>query len=281
MKTLFVTDLDGTLLDGTGNLSAESRCIINRLCRRGALITCATARTPATVQPMFSGVALTAPAVVMTGAAFWTINQPHPHFEYENFIPTEQVAQLDAIFNQLGLNPFVYVRTQGTGTPLEFYHSSVALSAGEQEFVAARRHLALKKFVYHTAPEATATRRLLYFAIGSEHALKSAASIIKEQTPCAVSCYPDSYCAGQYLIEVFAPGVSKAAGVLRLKELVGAERLVVYGDNLNDLPMMAVADVAVAAPRALEQVKAQAHVVLDESAAAVPEHMAAMFEQYD
>jgi len=37
---------------------------------------------------------------------------------------------------------------------------------------------------------------------------------------------------------------------------------VVFGDNLNDLPMMAVADVAVAVENALPEVKAKADVVI-------------------
>jgi hydroxymethylpyrimidine pyrophosphatase-like HAD family hydrolase len=47
-----------------------------------------------------------------------------------------------------------------------------------------------------------------------------------------------------------------------MKARVKAERLVVYGDNLNDLPMMKVADVAVAVENALPEVKAAADVVI-------------------
>ena len=42
------------------------------------------------------------------------------------------------------------------------------------------------------------------------------------------------------------PGVSKAHAVKELAGRTGADEIVVFGDNLNDLPMMRVADVAVA-----------------------------------
>jgi hypothetical protein len=41
-----------------------------------------------------------------------------------------------------------------------------------------------------------------------------------------------------------------------------ADRLTVFGDNLNDLPMMAVADVAVAVENALPEVKKAADIVI-------------------
>lgn len=41
----------------------------------------------------------------------------------------------------------------------------------------------------------------------------------------------------------------------------GARRIVVFGDNLNDLPMMRVADVAVAVGNALPAVKEEASIV--------------------
>ena len=50
--------------------------------------------------------------------------------------------------------------------------------------------------------------------------------------------------------------------MLELKKSVGADRLVVFGDNLNDLPMFAVADVAVAVENAFTEVKEHADVVI-------------------
>lgn len=70
-KHLFVTDLDGTLLNADSKVSQESAEIISSLSREGALITVATARTPATVEPLLCETATSIPAIVMTGAAMW------------------------------------------------------------------------------------------------------------------------------------------------------------------------------------------------------------------
>ena len=71
MKTLYVSDMDGTLLGRDSRVSAASAEIISDLSRRGALITVATARTAATVVPLLSSTFTLPPAIVMTGVAFW------------------------------------------------------------------------------------------------------------------------------------------------------------------------------------------------------------------
>jgi hydroxymethylpyrimidine pyrophosphatase-like HAD family hydrolase len=77
-----------------------------------------------------------------------------------------------------------------------------------------------------------------------------------------VSCYVDIFGEKTGLLELFAPGVSKAEAVKQLAQDVEADRVVVFGDNLNDIPMMQVADVAIAVENALPEVKAIAHKVI-------------------
>lgn len=51
-KTLYITDMDGTLLGDDGLVPAESARIISELSHAGAMISVATARTPATVEKL-------------------------------------------------------------------------------------------------------------------------------------------------------------------------------------------------------------------------------------
>ena len=81
-------------------------------------------------------------------------------------------------------------------------------------------------------------------------------------TACAAAWYPDVFLRDTGLIDIYAPGVSKASAVKALAAETGADEIVVFGDNLNDLPMMAVADVAVATENALPEVKDRADVVI-------------------
>ena len=77
MKTLYVSDLDGTLLGSDSRVSQRSAELITELSARGALITVATARTPATVVPLMAHAATGVDYIVMTGAAGWNLSLIH------------------------------------------------------------------------------------------------------------------------------------------------------------------------------------------------------------
>ena len=90
MSTVYVSDLDGTLLDAGSRLSDESAAIISGLTARGALITVATARTPATVEPLLADAPTALPAIVMTGAALW--DRRHRRYVDTKLIPVDVAA---------------------------------------------------------------------------------------------------------------------------------------------------------------------------------------------
>ena len=112
-RTLYVTDLDGTLLAPDATVSAETARIMRRLAADGVMVTCATARTPATVDPLLADCNIPLPGVVMTGAADWDFAAK----AYRNvkFITPEVVRAIDDIFAGETMKPFVY-------TPVSYTH---------------------------------------------------------------------------------------------------------------------------------------------------------------
>lgn len=53
------------------------------------------------------------------------------------------------------------------------------------------------------------------------------------------------------IIEAFSDEATKAFAMRALADEIGADETVAFGDNINDLPMMSAADVAVAVGNAL------------------------------
>ena len=266
-RTLYVTDLDGTLLGADSCISARSRQMINDLVERGVMITPATARTPATVQLLFDGVRQSVyrdeagelrplPAIVMTGAGMW--DRETVRFESCRLIPEEDAMRIRDTFDRESLRPFVYCLSGDNF--LNVYHSS-KMTRRENAFYQDRRHLELKRFHLDQTPSRW-DRVVLFFAIGPEGTVTKVSEELGRATECASAWYPDIVLPDTGLMDIYAPGVSKAHAVSELAARVGADRVVVFGDNLNDLPMMEVADVAVAMGNALPDVKAKADVVI-------------------
>ena len=262
-KTLYVTDLDGTLLDPSSRVSAESVAILNDLIAKGAMFTVATARTPATVQPLLVGITPARtpegrdiPAIVMTGAAYW--NRRLARYDYVRLMSARDTEVITKEFAKAGINPFNY--SLGQHENLNVYHSE-GMTTREDAFYQERRHLTLKRFHLGQKPkdyEAT----VLFFAIGNPEKMERLCQAINRKTDCSAAWYRDIFNPEVALMDVYAPGCSKATAVKDVATELGCDRIVVFGDNLNDLPMMQVADLAVAVDNALPAVKAQADIVI-------------------
>ncbi|MDE6334699.1 MAG: HAD hydrolase family protein [Muribaculaceae bacterium] len=260
MKTLYITDLDGTLLNDEGRVSERSAALISDMSHRGVAISVATARTPATVESLLADTYTTADLVVMTGATLWS--RVHHCFEDMHLLPAGDVSLMLSVFAEEGVTPFCYVRRDGSH--LDVYHSGDVLSPAERKFVDERAHLRLKTFhLGEACPAGACERVVLFFGMGAKDVIVSAAERLRRDSDCYISYYKDTYTPDLWLLEIFAPGVSKAAGIERLRRKIRADRLVAFGDNLNDIPMLKRADVAVAVGNALPEVKAIADIVID------------------
>lgn len=259
-KTLYVTDMDGTLLAPDSRVSNESARIITELSKRGAKITVATARTPATVEPLLKDTHTSLPAIVMTGASLW--ERQSKTYLRPCYIEQTIAEQIELLGAKYGVNLFQY--TLGTDGILDVYHQG-EMSEQETVFVNDREDLQYKRFHLSHAYE-NSRLTALFFAMGERERIFALADELRRSVNCSVSNYVDIFGEDTGILEVFAPNVSKAEAVKALAEDIGADRVVVFGDNLNDIPMMQVADVAVAVGNALPEVKAIAHEIIGDNA---------------
>lgn len=253
IKHLFVSDLDGTLLGTDSEVSEESAEIISGLSRRGALITVATARTPATVEPLLRRTFTSIPAIVMTGAALW--DRERQAYTDTVMVDPAIIPAIIQMYAAAGVSPFHY-QIPSDGSVMRVYHSS-DLTRCERRFVDDRLHLKLKKFVFTSAgePALPYPDTVLIFAMGPHEKLAPIADKLSREPRCSFSFYNDIFNRDLSYIEIFGAGVSKASAISRLARKLGAEKITVYGDNLNDLPMMRIADESVAVANAVDEVR--------------------------
>ncbi|MCM1355766.1 MAG: Cof-type HAD-IIB family hydrolase [Staphylococcus sp.] len=263
MKQLFVSDMDGTLLGPDSRVSAESARIITSLSRRGIPVTVATARTPATVAGLLADTETIVPAIVMTGAALW--DRTTGRYLEPEFLDGALLTTVLEIFSEEGVDPFVYVLDDEDF--LNVYHGT-EMNVCERRFYEDRRGLSRKRFVLTDASRVSIPRpgTILIFGMGDVCRIEAAAERLRAVGGLSVSCYRDIFNRDVANIEIFGAGVSKANAIRRLAARIGAERVTVYGDNLNDLPMFEVADEAVAVANAMPEVLAKADRVIGSNA---------------
>ena len=259
MKTLYVSDMDGTLLGPDSRVSRETAEIVSGLSRRGTAITVATARTPATVDVLLEDTYTSIPAIVMTGAALW--DRERRRYLRPVLMDGSVAAEVVAAFAAEGVDPFVY--DLGDGERLNVYHRS-EMNRQERHFYEERRHLEGKRFVLGDSRELTvpSASTILVFGMGEAVRVEAVAERLRGVDGVSVSCYRDIFNHDVANIEVFGAGVSKAEAIKWLAGHIGAERITVYGDNLNDLPMFGIADEAVAVANAMPEVIAAADRVI-------------------
>lgn len=268
--TLYITDLDGTLLDANSSITDETVSVLNPLLDQGLQFTVATARTPATVVPMLSRLHTRLPFIVLNGAATW--DSQRGDYSHVNVIPQATVEAICAVYERHGLHPLIYRRH---GHLIHTHHYGT-LSPQEEKFVEERQGLELKKFIMddpdymHNPDEA-----MLIFSMQDYERLRPIYEEVKATIPCSAVFYHDIFDPTSGLLEIYAPGVSKAEAVKAMQQHTGAKEVIVFGDNRNDIPMMQVATHSVAVANAFPEVKAAAHEVIEANTTnAVPRYIA-------
>lgn len=271
MRTLYISDLDGTLLAPDSRLSQTTVTLLNHAISRGALFSVATARTPATVSRLLEDVDLKIPLVVMTGAALWD-KETGKYSEVQNFLPEQVEEIVRAYTSPKDGGGFLYTlsrRPEGKDI-MEIYHVG-PLNEIERGFMNERIDSPFKKFMVPESGLSILPPRIedaiLFFGMRPNETAGEILERLEKIPGINPMHYHDWYGDEITEIEAFPHGATKAKAIGRLKRITGADRVVVFGDNLNDLSMMEAADWSVAVGNAIPEVKKAADEVIGSNAA--------------
>lgn len=260
-KTLYVSDLDGTLMQPDASISPAAKEMLNRAIAAGKLFTIATARTPATVAGILQGIDMRLPAVVLTGAALW--DPRSGRYSRVRYFSPDASRRLVDIYRHTNTPTFLFTLEDDM---LDIYQVGGPLTPLQQEFMEARIHSGYKLF--HISPDgndtlpATLDRVVLFYALLPDAKAAATYEIMRGIGGVRPQYYHDIFGPETGILEAFSSDATKAFAVRALARECGADRIVCFGDNINDLPMMAEADVAVAVENALPEVKEAADIVI-------------------
>lgn len=257
-RTLTVSDLDGTLLDSTEWFSDDSRARLTAMLQTGAAFTIASARSPRSIREVLGDLPVTLPIVAYNGATAFDADGEHlwwHHFDARVLQPL--VSALLAA----GVTPLVFWR-EGDDERISWVRG--AETAGVDGFVERRAGDPRLKPV-DGWDEVDHDRGFFVSAIGEYPVLRRVARMIRAISwglGCSVALQHDGD-SGFGVLDVTAVTATKGSAVRRIAEEHGFERIVAFGDGVNDVPLFAEADESYAVGAASEDVREAATDVLD------------------
>ena len=259
MRTLYISDLDGTLLDKKAHLTERSAKLIGGLIKKGMLFSVATARSQSAI-PILSQLGVNIPSVHLNGVLLYDL----PEKRYIGCTPMETKTAKDiiSVLKSFDRMSFVYKFDSEYGINVEFERLSNDV---EKAFFEARKNNDYKSFCQTDSITVSDDEKIIYFTmIDSYERLYPIFRELEAVPGAKPTLYRDNY-SSLYFLEVFSSEATKASGVMKLKKLLKADRVVAFGDNLNDLEMLREADVGIAVGDSVEQVRQQADLVIGNS----------------
>lgn len=259
MKRLYITDLDGTLLNGDGKITDFTAKALNERIADGMDFTFATARSVYSAKPITSAVNVNIPCILMNGVSIFDLKTGS--YIKNEYISVSASEQITAAFKSAGAECFMYRFNEGV---LTCYYTEITTRV-MQSFAEVRKYKYNKPFIQCSELMTAADNMTVYYTAMEDYDRLLPVKLAVEGIS-GVDCafYEDTY-TGKWLLEVYSANASKANGIRFLRESCGFDEVVAFGDNLNDLPMFAQADIKVAVGNAKPEVKAAADCIIGSS----------------
>lgn len=254
-KTLYVSDLDGTLMRSDIKISDHTVKTINGLIDQGVAFTYATARSIDSAREITQDLKIKLPVITRNGSVL-ADNITGKSMEITVF-KEEDIRMIRKLIPELPSHGFVscYIGDKMIKTYADAEHTE-----GLDDYIGFYKDD--PRMVKVPDMEGMFTGRPGYVTmISSKEDLEPVYERVKDHDGWECLFQKDTY-RDEYWIELCPKGCTKAKKILHLKEEYGFDRVIVFGDSLNDLPMFSIADESYAVSNALDEVKAAATAVI-------------------
>lgn len=252
MRTLYVSDLDGTLLHSDQRLSKFTVDALNRLIGQGMLFSYATARSYVTASKVTAGIEPPIPLILYNGA--WMIENGTGRVLKRHGFTAEEGRELFAAMTACGVWPIVYAVVDGVE---RFSYCPARSNPGTRAFNETRRGDPRERV---TEEARLMDGEAFYFTcIDEPEKLLPLYERYRDRFQCVYS--RDIY-GGEQWLEIMPRQATKAHAIQELKAMLGCDRVVCFGDGLNDLSLFAAADECYAVANAVEELKRAATAVI-------------------
>jgi Cof subfamily protein (haloacid dehalogenase superfamily) len=253
---LIVFDLDGTLLDRNSTISAYTSDTLRLLSKRDIAYTIATGRTLHGARAVLEGHPFTLPQAYKNGVMIW-----HPEQRQYSSSTTLTTAELENVVHACirhGVTPFVFTLDADHSNTV--YHPALRTEA-DRELV---RVLGLDGHVtMRPLDELPADAVVTHInSIGAPELIDRVVRAVDNEDHLVAYSGLAREGVDWFWLDVHHSNASKGGAIRTLKELLGLERVICFGDSDNDLSMFETADECYAPANANDAIKSAATAVI-------------------
>lgn len=257
MRTLYISDLDGTLLYPNVELSKKTVELLNSLIEQGMLFTIATARTIASAKTILKDVNISIPIILMNGVCIYDLHKDN-YVKIEAF-PRKSFNLLMSIIKANNQKGLVYSIKNGVMSTFYEELNSKAL----QDFCQERIDRYHKKFTQVDDFSLLSDEPVIYYTLmDQKEKLEPVYQMIKEIPDLNCVFYKDNYSPDIWYLETYSKTASKYHAVQFLRNCLKPDSIVCFGDNRNDFPLFDASDYTIAVGNAVPELKERADLVI-------------------
>lgn len=260
-STLYVSDLDGTLLDANGYLSEVSRERLIGLLSEGLAFTVASARSLVSMRERLGDLPFRLPVVEFNGAY---VSDYHSGEKLiTNQIESDMVSGIQQVMRE---QEVVYFVSSHDGQEDHVYHTEERYG-GMDYYLTERQEAADPRLRLTTDWSEIENEDVVCFtAVDSQEPMVRLRDALAERygDVLTMHLWDDTYATGWYWLMVHHRDACKGKAIQSLMEAAGinAHQLTVFGDQVNDLGMLEMADRKISVANACPEVLDRSDLVL-------------------
>lgn len=256
MKILYITDLDGTLLNSKDTLSEYTINTINELVNNGICFSYATARSLSSAKVVTKGLVLNNPVIIYNGT--FIINPNTNEKLFSIFFNEQEKETVKNYLNGKSIYPLVYGYVNGE-EKVSWIKSKE--NSGIKNYINTRKgdkrlrpiekinQLYEGELFYFTCignKKEEFTEIYKYFSSKNEYNCTIQKELYREE----------------YWCEIMPKKATKGNAILKLKDLLKCDKIITFGDAINDIPMFKISDECYAVENAVNELKKYANEVI-------------------
>lgn len=245
-KILYVTDLDGTLMNSKQEISDFTANTINALVNSGMFFSYATARSNITASKITKNITAKIPIIIYNGA--FILDNSTKEILLSNYFTLYEFNEILALLIKNNIYPIIYSNFNGNQ---KYSYLTNKINQGMKVFLDSRKG-DIRDNPINSITDAHINQSFYFTCIDDSKKLLPIYQELSSKYSCV---YQKDIYSGEQWLEIMPAQVNKANAIIKLKKLLKCDKIISFGDGNNDIPMFQNSDECYAVKNAVPKLK--------------------------